>query len=95
MKKLILSCLLSLVIFAPAYAQVFGVVDKGPEDPMGIYTGQYKYPNDVTYIDYRGNQVTGTGWVYVSVSGITLSNCQSALQSASSWGATITQGCSL
>ncbi len=83
-----------LTISSFAQAQRVGGAQPIIDDPVfGNYEGQYKYAYSVTYVDYRGNTVTGTAWEYVDVSYNALSDCQNALNSATFWGATITINC--
>jgi hypothetical protein len=95
MKKLLLAVLITIAFVSVAdAARIGGGSTIIKDDPIGHYTGEYKYSYPVTYVNYQGNTVTGTGWKYVGVSGSTMSACQSALTSAQSWGAQISQYCS-
>jgi hypothetical protein len=93
MRKLITALLGGLLAVSIANAAQVGGSKKIVDPNFDGYEGEYKYSYPITYVDYRGNTVTGTGWTYVTVSAYTLSECQSALSSANYWGATTTQYC--
>jgi hypothetical protein len=93
MKKLITTLVGALLAVSIANAAQVGGSKKIDDPNFDGYEGEYKYSYQVTYVDFRGNTVTGTSWNYVTVSGYTLSECQSALSSANYWGAITTQYC--
>jgi hypothetical protein len=93
MKKIITTLLGGLLAVSIANAAQLGVGKKIDDPNFDGFEAEYKYSYSVTYVDYRGNTVTGTSWNYVTITTYTLSECQSALSSANFWGAITTQYC--